>query len=91
MPSLWPIDPVKEKALFDVAWTGVPGCVYYELQGSSDSAFDPAKTSSVRVNHPSQKFTVPGRSPGIFYYRVRAIDENGQVSLWSKTLTVEVV
>jgi len=91
MPNIWPIDPVNANALFDVAWTGVPGCMYYELQGSSDSGFDPAKTSSVRVNHPSQKFTVPGRSSGVFFYRVRAIDESGQASLWSSALTVEIV
>ncbi len=90
-PSVWPMEPVKENALFDISWTGVPGCVYYELQGSGDPQFDPAKTSSVRVNHPSQKFTVPGRSKGVYYYRIRAVDENGQASMWSKNLTIEVI
>jgi predicted phage tail protein len=90
-PSLWPLDPVKANAMFEIAWTAVPGGVYYELQGSATGQFETGKTATTRVNHPSLKYAVPGRSPGRYYYRVRAVDAYGQASVWSNVLIVEVL
>jgi hypothetical protein len=68
----------------------VPGGVYYELQGATNGMFEPDKIATTRINHPSLKYAVPGRSPGRYYYRVRAVDAHGQVSVWSNVLIVEV-
>jgi hypothetical protein len=89
-PSLWPIDPVKANTMFEIAWTAVPGGVYYELQGTTNSFFEPEKTATTRINHPSLKYAVPGRSQGRYYYRVRAVDAHGQASVWSNVLLVDV-
>jgi Protein phosphatase 2C len=89
-PSLWPIEPVKANSLFEIAWTAVPGGVYYELQGTTSDQFEPDKTATTRVNHPSLKYSVPGRSAGRYFYRVRAVDAHQQASVWSNVLVVEV-
>ncbi|MBN1313658.1 MAG: protein phosphatase 2C domain-containing protein [Anaerolineae bacterium] len=89
-PSLWPIDPVSANAPFEVSWTGVPGCVYYELQEASDDTFEPKKTSTTRVFHPDQKLKLTGRASGRRHFRIRAIDEAQQPSAWSDVLVVKV-
>jgi hypothetical protein len=89
-PSLWPIDPVRAGAPFEVSWTGIPGCVYYELQETADEAFDPKKLATTRVFHPDQKLKILGRPAGRLYFRIRAVDEGHQPSTWSDALVVEV-
>jgi hypothetical protein len=89
-PSLWPLDPVKANTPFEIAWTAVPGGVYYDLEGATSDAFEPDKTSTVRVNHPSLKFVISGRAAGRYFYRVRAVDVYEQASLWSRLLVVQV-
>jgi predicted phage tail protein len=89
-PRLWPLDPVKANTLYEIAWEGVPGCVYYELQEARDDRFEPGSTRVVRVMHPSQKYTVEGHSPGRYYYRAQAVDEHGQSSAWSNVAEIVV-
>jgi hypothetical protein len=89
-PTLWPIDPIKANQSFEVAWKGMPGTVYYELQVSTDPAFAPHLTQTSRIFHPAQKLTTAGQPAGKVYLRVRAIDGQNQASVWSKDLTVEV-
>jgi hypothetical protein len=90
-PTLWPLDPVKADAPFDLSWTGVPGCQYYEVQEALAGDFKSGTTSgTVKVYHPSQKLAVRGRPTGRYYYRVRAVDNHQQPSLWSDPLMVEV-
>lgn len=90
-PLVWPVDPVKENNAYEITWKGMPGCAYYEAQESSTSTFEPGKTETIRIMHPGQKLERPGRSKGRYYYRVKAVDEQSQSSLWSNVLTVEVV
>lgn len=89
-PSLWPIDAVKANQPFEVAWKGMPGTVYYELQVSVDPAFPPHLTQTSRIFHPAQKLATAGQPAGKVYLRVRAIDGQNQASIWSKDLLVEV-
>ena len=89
-PRLWPLDPVKADTLYEIAWEGVPGCTYYELQEAPDDRFEPGKTRVVRVKHPGQKYTVEGRPPGRYHYRVQAVDDHGQTSAWSDVVQVVV-
>lgn len=89
-PRLLPIEPVQAGALYELAWTGVQGCAYYELQESDSDHFDPDRTRQWRVFHPSQKFTIKGRPAGRYFYRVKSVDENEQASVWSNVLMVEV-
>jgi len=89
-PSLWPVDPVAANTPFEVSWTGVPGCVYYELQEAADDTFDAKKTATTRVFHPDQKLKMPGRPQGRLCYRIRAVDESQQPSGWSDVLLVEI-
>ncbi len=90
-PRLLPLDSVEADAIFEVAWMGIPGCAHYELQESTSEQFDPAKTRTIRVFHPGQKVALPGRPRGRYVYRVKSVDESGQSSRWSDTLTVEIV
>ncbi len=89
-PRLWPLDPVRPDTPYEVTWTGVPGCVYYELQESGHDAFRPRQTSTMRIFHPAQKVALPGREAGKVYYRVRAADQDDQSSVWSNVLAVEI-
>ena len=89
-PMLWPVDPVKANQAFEVAWKGMPNCVYYELQVSNDPAFPNSTTETNRVIHPAQKLTIPGQPEGRVYLRVRSIDDSNIASLWSDTLGVDV-
>lgn len=89
-PSLWPVDPVAANTPFEVSWTGVPGCVYYELQEAADDTFDAGKTATTRVFHPDQKLKIPGHPQGRLYYRIRAVDDGQQPSGWSDVLVVEI-
>jgi hypothetical protein len=89
-PRLWPIDPVAANTPFEVSWTGVPGCVYYELQETADDSFDTTKTATTRVFHPDQKLKIPGRPQGRLFYRTRAVDESQRPSSWSDVLAVEI-
>ncbi len=89
-PRLWPLDPVKAKASFEITWTGVPGCIYYELQESTNDQFAPDATKTLRIFHPEQKLVLlEGRPAGQYFFRVKAVDENNQPSLWSNVLVVE--
>jgi hypothetical protein len=81
---------VKAQASFDVSWRGLPGSVYYELQESTDPAFEVSVTQSNRVFHPAQKLTLPGRPAGKRYLRVRVFDEQNEPSLWSDVLAIDV-
>jgi hypothetical protein len=89
-PLLWPVDPVKASQPFEVAWKGMPGCVYYEIQDSSTADFLTVHTHSTRVFHPAQKVAVEGHPAGRVYFRVRAIDDQNEASMWSDPLVVEV-
>ena len=89
-PRLWPLDPVGADTVFEVTWAGVPGSVYYELHESPTPDFDLEKVRATRIYHPSQKVALPGRPAGRYYYRVKAVDEQGESSMWSETLVVEI-
>jgi hypothetical protein len=89
-PRLWPLDPVRADTMYEIAWAGVPGSVYYELQESPTPEFKPEGVRATRIFHPSQKIALTGRSAGRYYYRVKAVDEQDEASLWSETLVVEV-
>ncbi len=89
-PYLWPLDAVKAHTPFEIAWRGVPDCTYYELQESPDAEFKAEHVHTVRIFHPKQKHTVEGKAAGVYYYRVKAVDEHHQASLWSNTVIVEV-
>jgi hypothetical protein len=52
--------------------------------------FKPDRVRATRIFHPSQKVALTGRSAGRYYYRVKAVDEQDEASLWSETLVVEV-
>jgi hypothetical protein len=89
-PLLWPVDPVKASQPFEVAWTGTPGIVYYEVQDSTTIDFLTVHTHSTRVFHPAQKVAMEGRPAGRVYFRARAIDDQNEASVWSDNLAVEV-
>jgi hypothetical protein len=89
-PRLWPLDPVGADTVFEVAWAGVPGSVYYELHESPTPDFEPERVRATRIYHPSQKVALPGRPTGRYYYRVKAVDEQDESSMWSETLVVEI-
>jgi hypothetical protein len=89
-PHLWPVDPVTSGALFDVVWSGVPGSAYYELQMGGDDTFAKAPIATRKIFHPSQKMTINDLKMGRYYFRVRAFDSNGEVSMWSNMITVDV-
>ncbi|NDJ51637.1 MAG: hypothetical protein GYB68_00970 [Chloroflexi bacterium] len=90
-PRMWQRDPVAANSRYEVTWKGVLGSQFYEIQSSSTSTFDPDKTKTVRVFHPEQKLEVDGGAPGVVYYRVKAVDENSQASLWSVPIRVDIV
>jgi hypothetical protein len=89
-PMLWPVDPVKANQPFEVAWKGMPNCVYYELQVSADPVFPNDTTETSRVIHPAQKLTVPDQQAGHVYLRVRSVDDSNIASLWSDVVSVEI-
>jgi predicted phage tail protein len=89
-PRLWPVDAVQANMPFEIAWEGMPGCTYYELQEADSDRFEPGKTRMAQVMHPSQKYTVSGRPAGHCYYRVRAVDEHDRASAWSNVVQVDV-
>ncbi len=90
-PILHPLDPVRSNWPFDVTWTGVPGCAYYELQELQGEQFPADSTRKTRIFHPAQKLTVSNRLRGRIYFRVKAVTEQGESSVWSNTLAVDVV
>ncbi len=90
-PQLWPLDPVRAGAGFEVTWKGMPGCVYYELEESGSPSFEVNRTQTKRIFHPAQKLGISGHPAGEIYFRVRAVDEQNQPSVWSDVLTVEIL
>ena len=89
-PRLQPVDPVRPHAPFEITWSAVPGCAYYEVQESPDSRFETGATSTERIAYPEQTVSRSGLLAGRYYYRVRAVDEEGHASPWSDILVVEV-
>jgi len=89
-PRLLAIDPVEADTPYEIAWTGVAGCEYYEFQESDSEDFESERTHQWKVFHPSQKFTIKGRPAGRYFYRVKTVDKKEQASVWSNILTVEV-
>ena len=89
-PRLWPVDTVKAGQPFEVTWKGMPGTLYYEIQLSKATNFPEADVSESRVYHPAQKWGVDGRPAGQYHFRVRAVDNDSQHSLWSDPLPVDV-
>lgn len=90
-PHLWSVPPVKVNTSYEVTWKGMPGVVFYEIQESPDKDFTPDKTKTLRIMHPEQKLERPGQPAGKYYYRVKAVDEYSQASLWSDVMAVEIV
>lgn len=89
-PSIKPINPVRSGDIFEVAWNGIADSAYYELQGSISDLFDQTRTSSVKITHPSEKYAVSGRPSGTYFYRVRAVNAQGQPGAWSNTMIVNI-
>jgi hypothetical protein len=89
-PRLWPVDPVRANAQYEIAWAGVSGCHHYELEEAPSASFDSKQVSAMRIFHPAQKMKLPGRAPGTVYYRIRAVDSRDQSSPWSEVLAVEI-
>lgn len=90
-PKLWTTASKKANTAYEVTWSGVPGCRAYELQESPGEGFGRDTTRSFTIAHPEQKVQIPGHSKGRYYYRLRAVDRNGQPSVWSDPIIVDVI
>ncbi len=89
-PQLWSHSPARAQSPFEVSWKGLPGSVYYELQESTDPAFEASATQTRQIFHPAQKLTIPKRPAGKRYFRVRVFDEQNEPSLWSDVLAIDI-
>lgn len=89
-PHLWRMDAVRADTPYEIAWKGMPGVIFYEVQESPLDTFPADQTESERVQHPLQRLERRGRAAGRWYYRVRAIDDRSQSSKWSDPLVVDI-
>ncbi len=90
-PTLWGPGPVKAAIPFEITWHGLPGCVYYELQESASPEFTSLTMGTQRIFHPVQKFEMGPHEAGRYYFRVRSVDDQGEYSLWSDALSVDIM
>ncbi len=77
---------VEELPVF--AWSATGGADHYELQVAADSGFDslvrdmPLTTANTRTTMTAQV------ANGTYWWRVRAVSKSGDVSSWSRVLSV---
>jgi len=74
--------PASGAASYTVSWTAVTRATRYELE-EFGSAWSPL------LNSNATSFSVSGRAPGVYLYRVRACSDGG-CGVWSTTASVDV-
>jgi len=89
-PTLFPVDAVGMGQRFEIAWRGVPGTAAYELQGAPENGFAQTNSRTWRIEHPAQKCVVDVQTGGAYFFRVRAVPQEGDPGPWSDVLQVEV-
>ncbi len=78
-PVLYPIDNTDCDGAYEVSWSSVSGATSYVLEEDDNDSF----ASPIELYSGSDtSTTVNGRSPGTYYYRVKACDA-GRCSDWS--------
>ena len=85
-PTLYSIDNPDCDGNYTVSWSSVSGATSYELQEDDNSSF----SSPTRVYSGSSiSWTASGKSPGTYYYRVRASTASCTTG-WSTPRSVRV-
>jgi hypothetical protein len=85
-PTLYSIDNPDCNGDYAVSWSSVSGATRYELDEDDNSSF----SSPTRVYSGSAtSWSASGKSPGTYYYRVRACSVAG-CSNWSSSQSVRV-
>jgi hypothetical protein len=75
----------------DFDWTDVVNADHYQLQISKTTAFKEPLVADIDNPEPGdQPFTVPDLPDGLYYWRIRAIDEVGVAGSWSVTRSFTV-
>jgi hypothetical protein len=86
-PDLNVIDNADKDAHYVVDWTASEIANTYTLEQAADANFSSA---TVRYTGSATQFAVSGQPGGIWYYRVRASNTNGD-SAWSAVQSVNIV
>ncbi|HOT91168.1 MAG TPA: S8 family serine peptidase [Anaerolineae bacterium] len=73
---------------YTVTWSIVADAVSYQLEESSTIGFN---APIMRYNGPNTQVLVTGREVGVWYYRVRAVNEAGIAGEWSDIQSVTVL
>ena len=71
-----------------LAWTSVPGAARYALNVSGSQSFDANIIEDNDRRIPSARLGIRGE--GLFYWRVAAVDRDGQQGAWSETRSFRV-
>ncbi|MGC9347230.1 MAG: S8 family serine peptidase [Anaerolineae bacterium] len=85
-PTLLAIENADNDGDFWVRWTDVSIATGYRLEEDTDPAFG---SPTLRYAGPSNQYHVMGQPMGTWYYRVRAVNADGE-SEWSEVRSVEV-
>lgn len=88
-PDLMPVQKANRDDIYQVAWDWNGGRARFELQEAASPAFNDARTEEVGG---ATAWTTPApRSPGRYYYRVRAlVGRKAMAGPWSAPQTVRV-
>jgi len=85
-PALTPINNADGDGDYLVDWTDVPNATTYTLQEDDNPAF---ASPSVLYSGPASQYSVSGQAAGVWYYRVRASNAQGN-SPWSDVRSTAV-
>ncbi len=86
-PVLLPISNPDGNGDYLVDWNDVTGALSYRVEEDDNSAFT---SPMVRYEGDSSQYAVSGQQPGLWYYRVRAINATGD-GPWSNVQQVSVI
>lgn len=87
-PVLSAIENSDGDPAYAVTWSAVAGAASYLLQESATANFSSPTT---RYSGPLTALPVTGQSIGVWYYRVRAVNDAGAPSAWSNVQSVTVL
>jgi hypothetical protein len=85
-PTLYPISNSDCDGDYTVSWSSVGGAAYYVLEEDDNPSFSSPTTV---YQGPNTSKNIVGKSPGTYYYRVRACNADG-CSDWSNVESVKV-
>ncbi len=87
------VKQVQTSEKFTIEWTRIPGTEWYELQRTGYMAVPPKEHDYNLYVNPcvNNQYSTYYVTVGKRYYRVRAIDKQGDKSNWSSPLVIDVV